>query len=271
MLELFKLALDKDTEAYMNRAIGLAGHNYTSFTQEPPYKFATKTALEYPDPSEKLPDGAYDEKGKLKEEYITKVVKKAYPENHSVWDKLVIDGKMTLKVFSTFLADKHGLRLEKWDFIYGHRTKMDEESKEKMVIGMTASVWPPKVELDYSLIPSLDLTLQQATMAIMKSPKAKPTQKYMQVWREAKAAGIAPTQPPPDENAINDTHTLVEILKKMSKRAEREEAAKTIETRAIPSLEGRQFILIPASDVPTCTDIETDDDIEHLCAFKIML
>jgi ubiquitin-activating enzyme E1 len=271
MLELFKLVLEKDTDAYMNRAIGLAGFTYTSFTQEPPHKFVTTTVLEMPDPSEKLPDEAYDEKGKLKDEYITKVVKKAYPENHSVWDKLVIDGNMSLKEFSIFLASEHNLKLGNWDFIYGHRTVADENSKDKMVQGATCRLWPPKLAMDYSLVPSLDLTLPQATMAIMKTAAAKPTQQYVLLWREAKAAGVMPPQPPLDEDAIADTMSLVEILTKMSKVAEDNERRKTIDTRAIPSLVGRKFIVIPADEVPLCYDIESGDEIEHMCAWKITL
>lgn len=271
ILELFKLVLEKDTEAFMNRAIGLAGHTYTSFTQEPPRKFTTTTELEMPDPTEVLPDEAYDDKGKLKDEYINKVTKRAYPENHSVWDKIVVDGKMTLKQFLQFLADEHNLKMGSWDFIYGHRSVSDDNSKDKMVQSATTPVWPPKVSLDYSLVPSLDMTMPEATKVIMKTAAAKPTQQYLALWRDCKGKGAIPPQPPVDEDAINDSMTLVQILGKMSKIAENAEKKKTIETRTIPSLEGRQFIVIPGSETPMCSDIETGDNIEHMCALKITL
>ena len=65
--------------------------------QEPPITFKTTTELEYPSPEEQLPADAYDDLGKLKKEYIMEVVKRAYPETHSVWTKLVVPGSLTLK------------------------------------------------------------------------------------------------------------------------------------------------------------------------------
>ena len=37
------------------------------------------------DPNPSLPDEAYDVTGKVKPEYMTSVVLRAYPEKHSVW------------------------------------------------------------------------------------------------------------------------------------------------------------------------------------------
>jgi hypothetical protein len=62
LLELFKLIQNKPTEAYMNRAIGLAVNSYTSFTAEEPIKFSTYTERMIPS-SDELPPDAYDEKG----------------------------------------------------------------------------------------------------------------------------------------------------------------------------------------------------------------
>jgi hypothetical protein len=52
MLELFKLVLKKDTDAYMNRQIGLAVFLLTSYTAEKPISF--KTTTEIVPPSNKL-------------------------------------------------------------------------------------------------------------------------------------------------------------------------------------------------------------------------
>jgi hypothetical protein len=41
-----------------------------------------------PDPPG-LPDNAFDEQGNIKEEFFEKEKYRAYPEGHSVWDKLV--------------------------------------------------------------------------------------------------------------------------------------------------------------------------------------
>ena len=271
MLELFKLQLNKDTDSYMNRAIGLSGYMYTSFTAEAPYKMVTTTETIAPAADEPLPAEAYNEQGVVKEEYKEKVVRRAYPEKHTVWDKLTVSGSLTLKEFSKWLETEHGLILRNWDFIYGHKTVTDSESKTKQVQGVSAPVYPPKPVLDYSLLPSLDLSLAQANMAIMKSPNAKPTQQYLALWREFKAAGAVPPQPPVSEDAITDSTTLKQILQHMVALAEVAETRGEIETKAISHLTGRKFIVIPGSEAPLCQHAETGDDIEHLCAIKIVL
>ncbi len=48
ILELFKLVLRKDTDAYMNRQIALAVNRYTSYTQEKPVSYETKTEITPP-------------------------------------------------------------------------------------------------------------------------------------------------------------------------------------------------------------------------------
>lgn len=48
ILELFKLVLQKDTDAYMNRQIALAVNRYTSYTQEKPISYETKTEITPP-------------------------------------------------------------------------------------------------------------------------------------------------------------------------------------------------------------------------------
>jgi ubiquitin-activating enzyme E1 len=271
MLELFKLQLNKDTDSYMNRAIGLSGYMYTSFTAEAPHQMVTTTETVAPSPDEPLPAEAYDDRGVVKEEYKEKVVHRAYPEKHTVWDKLTVSGALTLKQFSEWLENEHGLKLRNWDFIYGHKTATDAESKTKQVQGVSAPVYPPKPVLDYSLVPSLDLTLAQASMAIMKTPAAKPTQQYLGLWREFKAAGAVPPQPALTEDVITESTTLKQILQRMVTLAEQAEAQGAIETKAISSLAGRKFVVIPGSEAPLCQHAETGEDIEHLCAIKIVL
>eukprot|EP01038_Epipyxis_sp_PR26KG_P012667 gene12667-16982_t len=261
ILELFKLLLEKDTDSFMNRAIGLAGFQYTSFTQEPPIKFSTKTKLVPPDPQEELPGDAYDEKGKIKEEFYTKVVTRAYPENHSTWDKITVPGNLTLAQFSEWLAAEHKIKLVSWDFIYGHKSHQ----------AVSTSVYPPKPILNYSLLPSLELTIAQATGAIMKIPAAKPAQQYISLWRECKSKGEIPPQPTLSEDTITDSTTLAQILHRMASIAESSEQKKVIDTRAISSLAKRKFFIIPGNEAPLCRDIESEEDIEHLCAFKILL
>ena len=45
----------------------------------------------------------------------------------------------------------------------GYKTIFDEESKKKELRGVSASVYPPKPVLDYSLLPPLDLNISQAS------------------------------------------------------------------------------------------------------------
>eukprot|EP00428_Durinskia_dybowskii_P061198 CAMPEP_0170384462 /NCGR_PEP_ID=MMETSP0117_2-20130122/16010_1 /TAXON_ID=400756 /ORGANISM="Durinskia baltica, Strain CSIRO CS-38" /LENGTH=1179 /DNA_ID=CAMNT_0010640211 /DNA_START=97 /DNA_END=3636 /DNA_ORIENTATION=- len=270
MLELFKLQLNKDTDSFMNRAIGLSGYMYTSFTAEAPNKMVTTTETIAPSPDEPLPADAYDERGVVKEDYKEKVVRRAYPENHTIWDKLTVSGSLTLKEFSDWFLTEHGLKMRSWDFIYGHKTSTDLESKAKQVQGVSAPVYPPKPVLDYSLLPSLDLTLQQATMALMKS-SAKPTQQYLALWREFKAAGAVPPQPAITEDVITENSTLKQILQRMVVLADEAEAQGLVETKAISSLTGRKFVVIPGGETPLCVHAETNEDIEHMCAIKIVL
>ena len=120
------------------------------------------------------------------------LVKRAYPDKHSVWDKLTCPGSLTLKQFADWLKNDHGVLMSSWDFIYGHKTVTDDENKETKV-SVSCPVYPPKPVLNYSLVPSLDLTMPQATQAIMKTPAAKPTQQYIALWKECKAAGSIPS------------------------------------------------------------------------------
>lgn len=271
MLELFKLQLNKDTDSFMNRAIGLSGYMYTSFTAEAPHKMVTTTETVAPSADEQLPPDAYDERGVVKEEYKEKVVRRAYPEGHTVWDKLTCSGSLTLQEFSQWLLTEHGLKLRSWDFIYGHKTVADPETKNKQSQGVSAPVYPPKPVLDYSLVPSLELTLAQASAAIMKTPAAKPTQQYLGLWREFKAAGAVPPQPTLSEDVITENTTLKQILQRMVTLADQAERQGLVETKAISTLKGRKFVVIPGSEAPLCVHAETGEDIEHLCAIKIVL
>lgn len=270
MLELFKLQLNKDTDSYMNRAIGLSGYMYTSFTAEAPHQLSTIESIVAPDPDTKLPPDAYDDKGCIKPEYMEKKVSRAYPEKHTIWDKLSFSASLTLKQFSDLLLTEHGLQLRKWDFIYGYKTTTEEEGKGKQRQGVSAPVYPPKPVLDYSLIPSLDLTLPQATMLIMKTPLAKPSQLYIGLWREFKATGVIPSQPIVSEDIITENSTIKQILQQMVYLAEQAEINKLIDTKAISNIDSKKFVIIPSSEAPWCVHTESGDDIEHLSTLKFV-
>ena len=268
ILELFKVVLDVPTDKLMNRQIGLGVNAYTSFTQEPPSKFETVTEKVLPAAAD-LPPDAFDEAGKVKEEYITSEVKRAYPEGHTVWDKLCVEGSLTLGEFSTFLEEKHGLRMSGWDFIYG-RKKVDSEGKKELH-PVTSRVFPPKPVLDYTLLPDITLSKAQATQQLMRNAQAKPLQQYIALWAECAKNGVVPEGPKDTGDAITSQTTLKEILQRMSAQAKAALESKTIDEVAISALDGRRFWLIPASDTPMCSHVESYDDVTYLSAFKIML
>ena len=81
ILELFKLLLQKPTESYMNRQIGLATSIFTSFTAESPAKLITKR--DKAEPEDAAPE-MYDDQGRVKSEYLVETVKKVCPEGHTV-------------------------------------------------------------------------------------------------------------------------------------------------------------------------------------------
>lgn len=131
--------IGKDTDAYMNRNIGLGNNKYTFFSAESPATFTTKTQSIAPDMSS-LPPEAFDATGKVKAEFYETVVRRAYPEKHSVWDKLSVSGDLTIAAFSAWLLQEHQLVLDSWNFIYGYRSVADADSGAKETVGVTTKV-----------------------------------------------------------------------------------------------------------------------------------
>lgn len=267
ILEFFKVIQGKDTEALMNRQIGLARNVFTSFTQEPPIKFSTQTVKEVPGP-EDLPADAYDEKGQVKAEYVTTEVKKAYPENHSVWDKLVCPANYTLKQFAEWLNTTHGLSLQEWNFVLGKKTTVDEDNK-KVVGSVTTKIYPPEAILDISLLPALDLSKAQATQALMRTAAAKPLQKYIALWEKCKEAGVVSA--PSAADVITADTTIREILLRMEQRGIAKEMEKAVDARAVTGIEQRRIWVVPGPDGPSCVDAASGDTVEYLASLKFLL
>lgn len=268
MLELFKLAQSKPADDLMNRQIGLAVNNYTSFSQDPPKKLSTFTERIVPAAAD-LPPDAFDENGKIKEEYVESTVKRAYPEGHSVWDKLPCPASITLKEFAAWLLEQHGLKLGSWDFVYGTK-----KGSDGAVNGVSTRVFPPKPQLDYSLLPALDLTKAQAMQALMKTPAAsRAVQQYLALWAECKEKGAVPTQPTASDLAdvITESSTLLQVLNKMARVAEDALASGAIDSKTVTTLAGRRFWLLPGKDTPACSHAETGEDIENMAAIKFIL
>lgn len=259
MFELFKIAMNKDTDAYMNRQIGLAGNNFTSYSQNAPHKFRTITEILPVDP-QSTPAEAWDEHGKIKEEYICKEVKRAYPEQHSVWDKIECLGSMTFRDFVSWFAENHHLQLVKWDFVLG----------TKGGIPYSTSIYPPKPVLNASLLPSLELSLNQATAAIMRNPACRPTQAYIGLWKECNARGSLPDGSE-KEMAITESMTLKAILDVLASQAVNAEESKKIDTKVISNMSSRKIWVIPGTETPSFRDINNGEDIDKMCAIKIIL
>merc|ERR1712187_336240 len=128
----------------MGRQVGFAANTYLSFeTNEP--KYLTSGIDRIVPPAAELPTEAFDEKGIMKEEYISKEPYAAYPEKHSVWDKVAVpNGDMSLGEFRTWLSDVHKVTLKNWNFVLGWRRGENDEGKE-MKIPFSTQIYPPPV------------------------------------------------------------------------------------------------------------------------------
>ena len=157
-----------------------------------------------------------------------------------------------------------------WNFVYGSK-KVTADGEIK-VQNVSAPVYPPKPILNYSLLPSLELSVAQATGAIMKNQSAKPTQQYIALWKQCKAEGKIPS---PEEIGaqntvtITENSTLREILEYMAQLATTAEESGKIDSKAISSLTGRKIWVIPSAETPMFKDIDTMEEIDHVAAIKI--
>lgn len=274
ILELFKIALNKPTEAYIGRNISLGGNTYNAFDGNPPKQYKTRTETVIP-PASSLPEDAFDEHGKIKPEFYEKILHVAYPENHTIWDKITVNGELTIKQFAEMLQADHGLQLTAWDMVYGYRTVESDGKKETM--GVSTKVYPPPLQLDFALLPSLELTLPQAMQQIMKTPAAKPTQQYIALWKECKANGTLPAaaiggdEGEGDGKAlvpINENMTLKQVLERMSILGDIALSKHEIESKAVSHIEIRKFVVIPS---PSVKVVESGEDVETMAALKIIL
>ncbi len=129
-------------------------------------------------------------------------------------------------------------------------------------------MYPPKESLDYSLLPSLDLTLPEATRAIMAVPAMRSMmQKYIGAWKECKANGSVPAVVASSDE-ITETWTIRDILTRMSVLAENEFAQGNIESMAISNPMRRKLVVIPGDETPSCVHIESNEEVAHLCAIQ---
>mmetsp|Transcript_5168 Transcript_5168/g.12193 ORF Transcript_5168/g.12193 Transcript_5168/m.12193 type:complete len:1187 (+) Transcript_5168:58-3618(+) len=281
MFELLKLVQDKDAAEMRQRLIGLAANQYTSFEQDPPKQFKSGTTVRKPEASS-LPPEAFDEGGNIKEEFYERENFKAYPEGHTVWDKLEVpSGSMTLNEFISWMEDTHKLTVNNWDFVLGWKKEEDDEGKE-MKVPSSTPVFPPPVAIDPTLIPGLDLSFPDATKTVMGDARIKPAekQKYLGEWKKAKASGELPAGADASKVVKGDM-SLKEILALMAEKAEEAMQKGALHSKygkAIDTVVGRKFWLIPPDQTPSCESVPTytgDDmepvEVQHLAAIKIPL
>eukprot|EP00927_Polykrikos_kofoidii_P038265 TRINITY_DN3258_c1_g2_i1.p1 TRINITY_DN3258_c1_g2~~TRINITY_DN3258_c1_g2_i1.p1 ORF type:complete len:1214 (-),score=274.92 TRINITY_DN3258_c1_g2_i1:140-3322(-) len=254
MLELFKLVQAKDANSLRTRQIGLAVNTYTSFEANEP-KFFVSGEEQIVPKAEELPADAFDEKGIMKPEFIVKEPYAAYPEKHSIWDKLKVpSGSMTLENFQVWLRDEHKLNLTSWGFVLGWKQSEDENGKE-MKVPCSTQVYPPPVVINTALLPSLDGNQADVMKEIMQSKEIPQAQKmrYFAEWKEAKKTGAFAKA---DSDVVTLSMTLKEILALMEKKADAALSSGAIAAKwgkAISGLAGRKFWVVPADQTPSCT------------------
>jgi len=263
MLEMFKLVLDKPVGALRTRQVGLAVNTYTSFETNEPKFFSSGIEKKPPKP-EDLSAEAFDDKGKVKEEFILSEPYAACPAKHSVWDKLrVKSGSMTLDGFQKWLKDEHKLKLKNWSFVLGWKRTEDEEGKE-LRIPCSTQIWPLPVVIDSSLLPPLDAAQGDAMKQIMGNttiPQAHKM-KYLNEWQQAKRTGAMPKA---SGDSIKGDMSLVEVLTLMEKKAEQAMQSGVLFPKwgkAISGLAGRRIWVVPADQTPSCETIPEDETAE---------
>jgi len=296
MMEIFKLVLDKPTEALLNRNV-TSGSFYTFLSPDPPTRLETHTRCIQPE-WQNLPSEAFDAKGEVKDEYITREVMRAYPEGHTEWDKIVVPGDLTIKQFVDWLATEHSLTMTSWDFVLGTIKERDPSgydadwctSNKYIWSKTTACVYPQAANLDYSLLPSLALTKAQA---LGQLPNGPHKMQYLRLWNELKASGALsiPSTLPPAADAVLESTTLRQMLQIMAAKAdaldERPGFHKTIDITSFEhaaassstsssssstnSSLSSSFWVIRGKDGPSMTDAATGEHIEYLASFKIVL
>jgi len=275
MLELFKLVLKKPVTAFRQRLIGLAANTYTSFEADPPKTFTSGETIEKPNVNE-LPSEAFDEQGKLKDEYLIREAYRAYPEKHTSWDKLVVPtGKMTLGEFRSWLENDHKLDLRSWNFIIGW--KIQEDDGKEVKVPVSCIVYPPPPVLDSSLLPGKDLSQSDAMKAIMSNTQipANLKMKYLNEWKSGAGADQSDITP------ITEKTSLIDLLHIVAQKSDEAIAKGNINPKfgkTIDNVDKRQFWVIPADETPNCLSIPTykdgDDEaleVKYLPAIKIPL
>jgi len=259
MLELFKLVMGKDAGAFRTRQVGLAVNTYTSFEAQEPKTFSSGVEKKVPK-AEDLPKDAFDDKGIIKAEYILEEPYAAYPEKHSVWDKLKVpSGSMTLEGFKDWLAAEHKLKLKNWGFVLGWKAQEDEAGKE-MRIPYSTQIFPIPVSIDPSLLPPLGDAQGDAMKKIMGNPAVPQAQKmkYLSEWQKAKKEGVLPAVSGQDLRADMPLKDVLALMEAKADQALKDGTLAAKWGKAISGLAGRRLWVVPADQTPSCNTIPED-------------
>lgn len=299
MFELFKVRMDCNTDAFMSRLIGLAGNTFTSFSQDPPKKF--KSHIKKEDPPAKVLEtieGAYDDKGRVKEEFKIKTPIRSYPEGHSCWNSIKCSGSLTIRQFIDWLASEHKLNLDGWFPTIG--TKPNKCYK-------SLKVYPPAVQLDVALLPPLTATQNEMIAALRANPVTKKDQQmYVKLWRDLRSLppltlseeeATAAIRALPGDAKYHDelidlwtasqhaghhvapyalavdveTTTLKDVFKMLETTGMEAVARKELVEAAISHLDQRRIVTMGKNFGILCSDIASDESIEHLCDIEVTL
>lgn len=276
MLEMFKVVAEKPSDKLRTRQVGLAVNNYVSFEANEPKYFRSGEETITPKASD-LPENAFDENGKIKDEFKTIDRWAAYPNPHSVWDRIKLpNGTMSMLEFKEWMKTEHKLTLKNWSIILGWKKEEDDEGKE-MKVSVSAQVFPPPKIIDASNLPALDLTQPAALQAIQKNAAIGPADKmrYFGEWQKAKNTGQMPAAP---TDVVTGDMSLKDMLFLMEKKASAGLEAGTINPKwgkAISGLEGRAFWMISGDQTPLCETIPEGDaealEVRFLCSLCIPL
>jgi len=285
MLEMFKVLLGRPCEDLRPRLIGLGSNAFTSFEADPPKALKSGETVIKPQ-ADTLPANAFDGAGKIKDEFIVREPYAAYPDPHTVWDKIEVTpgADISLREFKDFFEEKHKLALLNWDFVLGERVITDNGETKK--IPVSATVFPPPKVVDPAFLPALDLKMGEANMAIQKNTSIAGGEKqtYLMAWNTAKQRGELPKVSAEDlKNRITLDTSLRKILDILAARAEVQLKQGKIDSKVgaritKASLEGRKFWLIKADETPGFETIPADTDpdaepvdVKFVAAIKIPL
>ena len=159
-LELFKLLLNKPSDALGKRDFNFARNIYNNVVQEEVWPVSDDDSVIL------------------------------YPPTHTLWDTIECDGLLSLEELAVWLNLTHNLVFKKWEFNFGTKIKIIEG--EKKFFSVTTQVFPPLVRINFLLLPELNTPLNIVLKIIASSSEMKPDAKYLDVFSKCRQHGQIP-------------------------------------------------------------------------------